>query len=243
VRGCLVTATDTGVGKTVLAAALAARLAERGCRVSVFKPVVTGLDEAVDGAPPDHELLAAAGGVDAARVSPFAFGVAASPHLAAELAGVSLERDALLAATRLAAEGSEALIVEGIGGLLVPFADDYSVLDYARDLGLPLLVASRPGLGTINHTRLTVDAARDAGLDVRAVVLTPWPARPDTIALSNAQTIARLCGVEVFRLPHVGRPEPELLARAADGLPVERWLDGAARSLERTAIGSDRERS
>ena len=70
------------------------------------------------------------------------------------------------------------LIVEGVGGLLVPLARSFTVCDLAAALGLPLVIAARPGLGTINHTLLTVRVARAAGLEVRAVVLTPWPAEP-----------------------------------------------------------------
>ena len=80
------------------------------------------------------------------------------------------------AVARRAGAGSIA-VVEGVGGLLVPLGPEADVRDLARDLGLPLVVAARPGLGTINHTLLTLEAARAAGLTVAGVVLTPWPER------------------------------------------------------------------
>jgi dethiobiotin synthetase len=86
------------------------------------------------------------------------------------------------------------------------------------------VVAARPGLGTINHTLLTLEAARAAGLTVAAVVLTPWPAEPDVVARSNRATIARLGRVEVETLPVVESAEPGSLARAGGQLPLERWL-------------------
>jgi dethiobiotin synthetase len=224
VRGCFVTGTDTGAGKTVLAGALAAALAARGLQVGAFKPVVTGMDELDDRAPADHELLAVASERSPASVTAHTFGPATSPHLAATLAGVRIDPAELLAAAWAAAAATDALVVEGVGGLLVPLTDDYSVLDFARELGLPLVVASRPSLGTINHTRLTVAAAREAGLDVRAVVLTPWPAEPGPIEQSNAATIARLCAIEVAELPWIEPLDPDALARAGGQLPIERWL-------------------
>jgi dethiobiotin synthetase len=227
VRGCFVTATDTGVGKTVLAAALAAALRAAGTPVAAFKPVVTGLDEPEPGRPADHELLGAAAGADPAEVAPLRFGPPVSPHLAAQLAATRIDPTALVAAARAAGRRAEALIVEGVGGLLVPLTLSYSIRDLACELGLPVVIAARPGLGTISHSLLTVDAARAAGLDVRAVVLTPWPARPSVMQRSNRDTIARLSGVAVATLPQVA-PHPAALARAGARLPLAPWLGPGA---------------
>jgi dethiobiotin synthetase len=212
VRGWFVTGTDTGAGKTVVAAALVAALRARGVRAAAFKPVVTGLDEPEPGRPADHELLAAVAGVDPARVAAHAFGPAVSPHLAAELAATTIEPPALLRAARAAAAAADTIVVEGVGGLLVPLTPDYSVRDFARDLGLPLVVAARPGLGTISHTLLTIEGARAAGLDVGVVVMGPWPERPSVMHRSNRETIERLAGVPVATIPHVGTRSAELAA-------------------------------
>jgi dethiobiotin synthetase len=222
-RGFFVTGTDTGAGKTVVAASLCAALRAAGREVAAVKPVLTGLDEAGETAwPLDHDLLATAAQGDPSRIAPLRFGPPMSPHLAAELAGVRIARDAVLDGVAAAAAGAEVAVVEGVGDLLVPLADDYSVRDLARDLGLPLVIAARPGLGTINHTLLTVEAARAAGLEIAAVVLTPWPAEPSDIERSNRDTIARLAGVEVTTLAHVAAPEPDLLAAA--GAKLASWL-------------------
>jgi dethiobiotin synthetase len=116
------------------------------------------------------------------------------------------------------------LIVEGVGGLLSPLAEDLTVCDLAAALRLPLLVAARAGLGTINHTLLTVQAARAAGLTVRAVVLTPWPEQASRLERSNLETIARLGLVEVAPLAHAQSAEIPELARIGGGLPWRRWL-------------------
>jgi dethiobiotin synthetase len=114
------------------------------------------------------------------------------------------------------------LVAEGVGGLLVPLSGTYLVRDLVSDLGMPVVIAARPGLGTINHTLMTIECARRDGLEVAAVVLTPWPAVPGVMERSNRETIARLGKVEVETLP--------MLALRNIGpqrnLPVARWLAG-----------------
>jgi dethiobiotin synthetase len=221
--GLFVTGTDTDVGKTVVACTIAATLAQRGRLVSVFKPVVTGVVDAPE-RPPDHERLRASArsAQGPAGVAPYRFAPAVSPHLAAERAGSPVEPGTIRAAARAAAAAGEVLVAEGVGGLMVPLARDYLVRDLAVDLGLPLVVAARPGLGTISHTLMTVECARAAGLDVRAVVLTPWPAEPTAMHDSNRETVSRLGAVEVATLPELDLGRLALAARPE--LPVERWV-------------------
>ncbi len=224
-RGLFVTGTDTGVGKTVLAAAIVASLRATGEPVQPLKPVLSGLDEPTDPDwPPDHELLARAGGVDPDTVALIRYGPAVSPHLAAELAGTSIDPEALTTRIREAADGCGTVVIEGVGGLLVPLAPGYDVRELARDLELRLVIAARTGLGTINHTLLTLEAARSAQLDVAAVVLTPWPEVPGVVERSNRETIARLGDVAVATLPRVGSATPEQLAAAGATLPLAQWL-------------------
>jgi dethiobiotin synthetase len=218
-RGLFVTGTDTGAGKSVAAAAICAALAARGEPVAAFKPVVTGLDDPPGEWPHDHVLLArAAGGRQAPEdVAPYRFDPPVSPHYAAELAGATIEPARILAAAR----GRELLVCEGVGGLMVPITAGYLVRDLAVDLGLPLVIAARTGLGTINHTLLTVEAARAAGLTVAGVVMTPWPAEPEPIERSNRDTVERLSGVAVHGLPLT---DPDSLAAAGRALPLNSWV-------------------
>lgn len=227
--GLFVTATDTGVGKTVVAAAIVAALRARGERVAAFKPVVTGTDEPVDPDwPPDDALLAAAAGMRAEDVTPVRFGPAVSPHLAAALAGAPLDPALLRGGFDARAAEADVVVVEGVGGLLVPLTPDYLVRDLARDVALPLVVAARPGLGTISHTLLTLEAARAAGLRVAGVVMTPWADAPSTMEADNRSTIARLGGVEVATLPTLPGADPALLAQAGGTLPLDAWLAQAS---------------
>ena len=209
----------------MVAAALAAALRVRGERVAAFKPVVTGTDDPRDPDwPPDHELLALAAGTTPEAVAPLRFGPAVSPHLAAELAGRPIDIAGLLASARAAGAGADVLVVEGVGGLLVPLTPAVTVRDFAAELGLPVVIAARPGLGTINHTLLTVEAARAAGLDVRAVVMTPWPDTPAPMVASNRETVERMAGIEVCGLTSLPRADPRALAAAGTVLPLEGWL-------------------
>ena len=208
----------------MVAAAIAAAFGARGERVRAFKPVLTGTDEPPESAwPPDDELLAAAAGQEAATVAPYRFGPPVSPHLAAELAGEAIDPATLLAGARGAAVDADALVVEGVGGLLVPLTPRYLVRDLARELALPLVIAARPGLGTINHTLLTLEAARAAGLRVAGVVLTPWSS-PSAMEESNRATIAALGAVDVATLAPLSEATPAALAAAGASLPLDAWL-------------------
>ncbi|MBK5220065.1 MAG: dethiobiotin synthase [Thermoleophilia bacterium] len=222
--GIFVTGTGTEVGKTVVAAVAAHTLAADGATVAVFKPCVTGLDELSADGPisgdigpksarrlADHELLRAASGSGQSdeEIAPYRYGPPASPHLAAALAGEQIDPERLRAAAGRAAAGAEAIVCEGVGGLLVPLAGEYLVRELAVELGYPLAIAAGPGLGTINHTLLTIEVARAAGLVVAAVVLTPWPHEPSELERSNRKTIAALGEVTVMTLPEVDLAAPD----------------------------------
>ena len=210
--GLFVTGTGTEVGKTVVAAVIARTAAAAGRRVAVFKPAVSGLDDyAASGEEPDHELLRRAAGSAQAddEIAPYRYGPPVSPHLGAALAGEEIDPAALRAAAARAGEGADLLVCEGVGGFLVPLTLGYLVRDLARDLGFPVAIAASPGLGTINHTLLTVEAVRAIGLEVDAVVLTPWPGEPSDVERSNREAIERLGGVRVNVLPRLDLARPE----------------------------------
>jgi dethiobiotin synthetase len=218
-EGFFVTGTGTEVGKTVVAAVVANDLRRQGSTVAVFKPAVTGLDEPGE---TDHALLRRAAGSTQSddEIAPYRYGPPASPHLAAAQAGEEIDPERLRNAAQEAATGAERLVCEGVGGLMVPLswrvcssvrnkrARPYLVRDLAVDLELPLVIAASPGLGTINHTLLTIEAARAAALTVAAVVLTPWPAQASAIERSNQETIEHLGKVPVQTLSQLDLSEP-----------------------------------
>jgi dethiobiotin synthetase len=206
--------TDTGVGKTVVTAALAASARARGERVAVVKPVQTGVKA---GEPGDLDEIRRLSGVDdlheLAR-----FDDPLAPATAARRAGVTPPTVAELA-QRIAALGDRDLVlVEGAGGVLVHFdANGATLADLALLLGAPVLLVARAGLGTLNHTALTCEALRARGVRCLGVVIGAWPARPDLAAQSNLEDLPLYAGVPLLgRLPErAGELNPSAFAELA----------------------------
>lgn len=200
-RDVLVTGTDTGVGKTLVAAALVLAWRAQGVRALGFKPVETGLS---DHEPADSEVLAKTGEPEPLALPLLRLSEPLAPALAAERAGVSLDPLAVLGRiTQLRAAGYR-LVVEGAGGLRVPLAWGFDALELARRADLAALVVARAGLGTLNHIALTVDTLRRHEVPVIAVVLN-GQADPPTLAEStNPAVLARLLpGLPCVVLPQL----------------------------------------
>lgn len=168
-RGAFVTGTDTGCGKTHVACALARDARARGLRVRVMKPVETGCEQ---GVPLDALALAEAAGDErpVEAICPYRLALPAAPEIAALHEDVRIDPDRLQGAFAEAVQDADLVLVEGAGGLRVPIAPGFEMAELALLFGLPLLVAARASLGTINHTLLTLEAARARRLDVSAVI-------------------------------------------------------------------------
>ncbi|HHJ12760.1 MAG TPA: dethiobiotin synthase [Gammaproteobacteria bacterium] len=165
--GCFVTGTDTGVGKTVIAAGLVRALRRQGKRVAVMKPVASGCEMTPHGARnADAQELIAASGIDwpYERVNPYAFAEPVAPHLLAAEQGVEISLSHIQAGFQALAASADVVVVEGVGGWRVPLGRDFDVQELARSLGLPVVLVVGMRLGCINHARLTADAVRGAGL-------------------------------------------------------------------------------
>lgn len=172
--GIFITGTDTGVGKTYLAKGIARRLSGRGIDVGVMKPVETGCCMRMGRLMPADaaQLLNAAEARDGLDiVNPYRFRRPLAPFVAAELEGRNIDPAKIINAFRILYERHEFMIVEGAGGIMVPICKDYLFLDLALDLGLPVLITARSGLGTINHTLLTVSALRGRGATIIGIVI------------------------------------------------------------------------
>ena len=192
----LVTGTDTGVGKTVVAAALVLAARAAGLRAVGFKPVETGIGDSDS----DAALLArATGHADATAASLLSLAEPLAPAVAAERASVSVDPEEIEHRVRaLRDKRYDVVVVEGAGGVAVPLTWGFTALDLARHLGLSAVVVARPGLGTLNHVWLTVEALSARHVPVAAIVLNGRAALPDLAEETNPAALARL-------LPHVPR--------------------------------------
>jgi dethiobiotin synthetase len=204
-QGLFITATDTGAGKTYVAAVACRALRREGRPFRVCKPVATGAQR-VSGRwlAEDTRLLAdAAGERDLDAVTPWAFPTPAAPPVAARLAGVSLTLDGLAAAVRRRAAEGVPVLVEGVGGLLCPLTEGETVADLVAVLGLPLLVVARRSLGTLNHTLLTLEVARRRGLRVAGVVVSETAPVSGAAEETNVEELRRRIGVPLLVVaPH-----------------------------------------
>ncbi|MBE0599038.1 MAG: dethiobiotin synthase [Desulfuromonadales bacterium] len=242
-RGIFVTGTDTGVGKTLVTAALALFLRRQGIDVGVMKPAETGV-AAPDGAGADAALLSwAAQSHDPLELlSPYRFKAPLAPAMAAEQEGRKVDFSALVQTARTLAARHELLLVEGAGGLMVPLAGGLMVADLARELGFSLLVVSRPQLGTINHTALTVFAARTMQIPLAGVIVSGMPANPAPAEASAPHDLASFASADLLAvLPLVAgddRQKVEALANAIAQLPTLPWLLAALGVNRQPGIGA-----
>ncbi len=239
-RGLFITGTDTGVGKTVVAAAVLALLRARGLDAVPMKPVQTGArGRGSRLRAPDLDFCLARAGLlptpaDYERMAPCRLAPACSPHLAAALAGHPIRAAGLCSSFRALAARHDRVIVEGAGGVGVPLGGRTLMLDLMATLDLPVVLVSRQGLGALNHGWLTLQALRRAGLRVQGVVFNAaQPGRRGWIERDNERTLARIGRVRVLgRLPFIPRlaaSSPDAFRRIAEAAlaPALPWLAGA----------------
>ena len=217
-RGLFITGTDTEVGKTVVASLLAAWCRHRGIDVGVMKPIASGGRRCrVDGRPrwvsDDAVQLARAAGVDDswALINPVCFAEPLAPLTAALRCRHPVRLETVQRAFRVLRARHEFLIVEGVGGLLVPLTWRLTVLQLAKALRLPLVIVSRPSLGTLNHTLLSLECAQRAGLAIAGILFNRVrpPARERMARLAedtNPELLRRLSRVPILgQIPYVAR--------------------------------------
>lgn len=201
-RGFFITGTNTGVGKTAVAAGLAWALRRKKINIGVMKPFATAnrafskkyrsLDTAI---------LARAAGVNDPdnELNPFFYSLAASPLVASQLKRelpVSIEK--ALQVLHNLAKKHDIMIVEGIGGIMVPLTENESVADFAKRAGLPAIIVSTPMLGTLNHTLLTVMACNEFGINIRGIIVNKMPKKPNIMERNVPEVIERLTGIKVL---------------------------------------------
>jgi dethiobiotin synthetase len=238
IPGLLITGTDTGIGKTLIAGAIAANLRKQGLRVGVLKPAASGCVKRREGlVSEDAEFLAHC--ADSPHpldiIAPQRFAEPLAPAISAQRLGVSLDWDAIQRSMTMITRDSDIVIVEGVGGIMVPMDAKHTMLDVAQWLKIPAIVVARPNLGTINHTLLTVDALRDAKLNVPGVVVNRYPAEmPGVAEETNPRAIEKwgkvpvLCIVPDVKEP-IGLRLPDDIAAAVATVDWATLAGGRAR--------------
>ncbi|NOY65153.1 MAG: dethiobiotin synthase [Nitrospirae bacterium] len=199
-RGIFITGTDTGVGKTVIAGALVRVLKRKGLKVGVMKPVETGCAREGDVLiPSDGEFLKYMADLDISinEITPYRFETPVAPLVASEIEGVYISPEKILEVYKSLTRKFDFVVVEGVGGLMVPIRDDLFVVDLVSYMGIPLIIVSVNKLGTINHTFLTVDAARSKGVDIKGLIVNEIRQSNDVSVDSNISVIKRLIDVPV----------------------------------------------
>jgi dethiobiotin synthetase len=200
--GLFITGTDTGVGKTLIAGAIARILTDKGLKVGVFKPIATGCKRAWDGLiSDDTEFLAYCANSDLSlsTITPVGYRTPAAPVVSAAREGLSIDFDAIAAAYKDICQNSDAVSVEGIGGVRVPLTEQFDLLDLAVEFDLPVVIVARPSLGTINHTLMTIDCVRAAELKIAGVVINGYNAAESAIAEDTVpEVIAKFSGADIL---------------------------------------------
>lgn len=206
-KGFFVTGTDTGVGKTIITAALIKAAHILGFKACGMKPIETGCKRGENSEgnnsliPTDGTFLREITGTGESidLITPIRFENPLAPLPASEIEDKPIDLDKIKTAYKELSNRYDVVIVEGIGGLLVPIKRGYFVIDLAKDFGLPIIVVSKPGLGTINHTMLTVNYAINKGLDVAGIIINYTQPPERTLAENtNPDIIRRLSPVPVI---------------------------------------------
>ena len=228
-KGYFITGTDTGVGKTVVTACLLAIYRKHGINTGIMKPIETGVNQKCSSeANSDAKfLLTISGNKDSIEeVSPIRLKPTASPLQATRITGQTVDISLILENFRRLQAKHDRMLVEGIGGLLVPLTVNYSVSDLIKDMNLPLIIVSRFSLGTINHTLLTVKAAQETGVEIAGIILNHSEDRSlNEIELGQASLIQELSNVPVLgECPFI------------DSISVEHFNDKLVKKVEHWKI-------
>lgn len=226
--GLFITATDTDVGKTVITGAIGAALRIRGVKVGVMKPLASGgvTDQFGRLVSEDATFLMEAAGIgedERPLVNPLCLGPALTPATAALVSGIHVDIPAILEAYAVLTKKYDSLLVEGVGGVTAPLWQDYLLADLMAELSLPVIVVTRPNLGTINHTVLTAEYIRQRGLKIAGIIINGWnESEAGILEKSNAEYIGRLT-----KLPILGKfpYSPQIAAGDVQAIELARLAE------------------
>ena len=219
-KGLFITGTDTGVGKTIVAAGLVASLRHSGFDIGVMKPFETGFSLRSSDAVFLKKIAAVKDSLDS--ICPYRLKHPLSPFTTAKIENVSIRFETITRAYEALLQNHQALLVEGAGGLLVPITREKMMADLALYLKLPVLIVSRTGLGTINHTLLSVEAARKRGVEVAGVIFNHVGSRRGLAEKTNPSVIRHFLDVPILgEIPYA----PFLKKKGRDGVKIRRCVE------------------
>ncbi len=226
-KSYFITGTDTNVGKTVITACLLTLYRKHGVDTGVMKPIETGVDQSLNsGSNSDAKfLLTVSGNKDPLEeVCPIRLKPATSPLQATRITDQTVDINLILENFEKLQAKHDHMLVEGIGGLLVPLTESYSVSNLIRDMNLPVIIVSRVSLGTINHTLLTVKVAQETGINIAGVILNhPENRSPNNIEMEQASIIQELSNVPILgECPFIGPISAELFNDKLEK-KIEHW--------------------
>jgi len=219
-KGPFITGTDTGVGKTIVAAGLVASLRHSGFDIGVMKPIETGFSLRSSDAVFLKKIAGVKDSLDS--ICPYRLKHPLSPFTAAKIENISIRFETIARAYGRLLQNHQALLVEGAGGLLVPITRQKMMADLALYLKLPVLIISRTGLGTINHTLLSVEVARQRGVEVAGVIFNHLGPHRGLAERTNPTVIKHFLDVPILgEIPYA----PFLKKRDHDGEKIRRWVE------------------
>lgn len=192
-----ITGTDTGVGKTLVTALVCKCIKSKGGSVAAMKPIQTGMDtqKVLDIEFVYHTL---GENINIDDVCPYRFAKPLSPKLAAEIEKTNIDIEKIKVAYNKLSSIYEHVIVEGAGGILAPIKNDYFIADLICELGLPVIIVARPDLGTINHCLLTIELARNKGIDIAGIIINRYPLISSDAELTNPNEISLISGLPIL---------------------------------------------
>lgn len=195
-----ITGTGTGVGKTIVTAGIAGHFLSKGRNVSIMKPVQTGTSKSVSDLETIKAIVPGINPLPKMLATPYSFSLPASPLLAARSEDREIEPDTILRAFKDASsrQDVDVLLVEGAGGLLVPLTEEFLMIDLISKMNIPTILVATPGLGTVNHTLLSIEAMKKRNLKIAGIIINKMPLQPGIVEKDNVRTIGQMSGIPVI---------------------------------------------
>ena len=199
-KSYFITATDTGVGKTTITAALAASIKKSGIDVGIMKPVATGVSQKTGFKSSDVSILHHAAKVTDPEneVNPIFMPLPVSPYDASKILDLKFDKKIIFEQFAKLKNKHEMMLVEGIGGILTPLTRDYFVADLIKDLGLETIIVTRSTLGTLNHTMMTIKTCRDYKIPIKGILVNNYDEKGGPAEKNSPTTIHEITGVPIL---------------------------------------------